>query len=191
VVVSVLAGLVNKKIVAAINSLGGRAVGISGTDGVLIQSKVKDVELGYVGEIMKVDLSLLEALLRSGYVPVIAPLGFLVRDKSDEKPQILNINADVIAGEIAAAIGAEKLVFLTDVVGICDRQGKLLPELSAGEAEDLVVAGVASGGMIPKINACLRALSITLTASIIDGRKPHALLGKVGGGGGGTIIKGG
>jgi len=191
VAVSVLAGLVNKEIVAVINSLGGQAVGISGADGALIQSRVKDVELGYVGKIVKVDLSLLEALLQSGYIPVIAPLGLLTGDKSDKEPQILNINADVIAGEIAAAIGAEKLVFLTDVVGICDRQGKLLPQLSPGEAEALVVSGVASGGMIPKINACLRALSNTSTACIIDGRQPHALLGKVEGGSGGTIIKGG
>jgi acetylglutamate kinase len=99
---------------------------------------------------------------------------------------VLNINADTVAGEIAAAIGAEKLVFLTDVAGICDRSGKLLPQLSPGQAEALMASGVASGGMIPKIKACLRALSNTSTTSIIDGRPPHALLREIEGHGSGT-----
>ena len=187
VAVSVLAGLVNKKIVAAINSRGGQAVGISGVDGALIQSEVKDKELGYVGRVMKVNLALLEALLPAGYIPVIAPLGL----HSGGVPQMLNINADVVAGEIAAAIGAERLIFLTDVAGICDRQGSLLPRLSPGEAEALMVSGVASGGMIPKIKACLRALSNTATTCIIDGRQAHSLLRNIEEGSGGTTIKGG
>ena len=191
VVISVLAGLVNKEIVAAINSLGGQAVGISGVDGALIQSEVTDIELGYVGRVVKVNLALLEALLQSGYIPVVAPLGLRSRDKSDQAPQILNINADVVAGEIAAVIRAERLIFLTDVVGICNQQGRLLPQLSPSEAEALMVSGVASGGMIPKIKACLRALSNTSTTCIIDGRQPHSLFRNIEEGSGGTIIKGG
>jgi len=191
VAISVLAGLVNKEIVAAINSLGGRAVGISGVDGALIQSKVKNIELGYVGKVVKVNLSPLEALLKSGYIPVVAPLGLHSKDRPDQAPQILNINADVVAGEIAAAIGAERLIFLTDVVGICNQQDKLLPQLSPSEAEALMVSGVASGGMIPKIKACLRALSNTSTTCIIDGRQPHSLFRNIEEGSGGTTIKGG
>ena len=191
VAISVLAGLVNKEIVAAINSLGGQVVGISGVDGALIQSEVKNVELGYVGRVVKVNLAPLEALLQSGYIPVVAPLGLCSGSGADQASQILNLNADVIAGEIAVAIGAEKLIFLTDVVGVCDQQGKLLPQLSPSEAEALMVSGVASGGMIPKIKACLRALPDTSTTCIIDGRQPHSLFKNIEEGGGGTIIKGG
>jgi len=189
VVVSVLAGLVNKEIVADINSLGGMAIGISGVDGALIEGRIKDKELGYTGEVVKINPAPLEALLKSGYIPVIAPVS-LHASKSAKAPKVLNINADVVAGEIAAAIGAERLIILTDVVGVCDQSGNLLPHLSPGEAEALVASGVASGGMIPKIKACLRALSGTLTTRIIDGRQPHALLNEIGGKGGGTTIGG-
>ena len=189
VVISVLAGLVNKKIVAAINSVGGQAVGISGVDGALIQSEVIGIELGYVGRVVKVNLTPLEALLQLGYIPVVASLGLCSRDKSDQAPQILNINADVVAGEIAAVIGAERLIFLTDVVGICNQQGRLLPQLSSSEAEALMVSGVASGGMIPKIKACLRALTNTSTTCIIDGGQSHSLLRNIEEGSGGTTIR--
>ena len=104
---------------------------------------------------------------------------------------MLNINADTVAGEIAAAIGAERLIFLTDVAGILDRSGKLLPQLSSVEAESLVASGVVSGGMLPKLKACLRALSNGKTARIIDGRVPHALLSEIEGKGEGTTIKAG
>jgi len=191
VAISVLAGLVNKEIVAAINRLGGQAIGVSGVDGTLIQAEVKNMELGYVGRVVKVNLALLETLLQSGYIPVVAPLGLCPGDKLDQAPQILNINADVVAGEITAAIGAERLVFLTDVVGIRNQQNQLLPQLSPSEAEVLMVSGVASGGMIPKIKACLIALSNTSTTCIIDGRQPHSLLRNIEEGSGGTIIKGG
>ena len=187
VVVSVLAGLVNKEIVAAINSLGGRAIGISGVDGGLIQSRIKDKKLGYIGEVVKVDSAPLEVLLRAGYIPVIAPVS-LHAIKRGKAPNVLNINADVVAGEIAAAVGAERLIFLTDVVGVCDQSGNLLSQLSPDDAEALLVSGVASGGMIPKVKACLRALSSTLTTCIIDGRQPHALLKEIEGKGGGTTI---
>jgi acetylglutamate kinase len=189
VVTAVLAGLVNKEIVASINSLGGRAIGISGVDGALIQGRVKDIELGYVGAVVKVNLAPLEALLQSGYIPVVAPIGLNSFAKLDEATRMLNINADVVAGEIAAVIGAERLIFLTDVVGVCDHSGKLLPHMSPSEAEALMASGVASEGMMPKIKACLRALSNTLITRIIDGRQPHALLREIEGGVGGTTIQ--
>jgi acetylglutamate kinase len=185
----VLAGLVNKEIVAAITSLGGKAVGISGVDGTLIRSRIKDAELGYVGTVVEVNATLLKVLLQSGYIPVVAPLGSLPAGKSTEAVGILNINADTVAGEIAAAIGAERLVLLTDVAGVCDQSGKLLPRLSSGQAEALVASGVASGGMIPKIKACLRALATTSTTCIIDGRQPHALSRNIKEGSGGTTIE--
>jgi len=190
VVISVLAGLVNKEIVATINSLGGQAVGISGVDGAFIQGRIKDREQGYTGIVEKVNITPLEVLLQSGYIPVVAPVSLFAFDRPDKAPLMLNINADAVAGEIAAATGAERLIFLTDVVGICDRSGKLLPHLSPGEAEALVVSGVASEGMIPKIKACLRALSDTSTTRIIDGRQPHALLREIEESVGGTTIRG-
>lgn len=189
VVISVLAGLVNKEIVAAINDLGGQAMGISGVDGALIQGKIKDIKLGYIGTVVKVNVTPLTVLLQSGYIPVVAPVSLLALDRREEALPILNINGDIVAGEIAAAIGAERLIFLTDVVGICDRSGRLLPQLSPDEAEALVASGVASEGMIPKIKACLIALSNTSTTRIIDGRQPHALLREIEGGGGGTTIQ--
>ncbi|MBI2287500.1 MAG: acetylglutamate kinase [Chloroflexi bacterium] len=193
-VTAVLGGLVNKDIVATINCLGGRAVGISGVDGALVQSKLRDDEMGYVGTVVKVDTALLEALLDAGFVPIISPLSLYAVDKPSEAPGILNINGDPLAGEIAAAIGAEKLIFLTDVAGILDKSGKLLNQLSPDEAKALVTSGVASGGMIPKINACLRALSNTqtrrvLSTCIIDGTQPHALLKEITGSGSGTVIR--
>lgn len=187
-VIAVLAGLVNKKIVAAINSSGGRAVGIGGVDGALIQAKIKNAEMGYMGTVVKVDTSLLETLLQAGFVPVISPVSLHSFDKPDGAPLILNINGDPVAGEIAAAIGAERLIFLTDVAGISDRSGKLLSKLSSNEAEELIASGIATGGMIPKISACLRALSGTAATCIIDGRQPHALLNEMREGGGGTTI---
>ncbi|MDD5038169.1 MAG: acetylglutamate kinase [Dehalococcoidales bacterium] len=189
VVTSVLAGLVNKDIVAAINALGGRAVGISGVDGALIEGKIKDIEKGYVGEVVRVNTALLESLLASGYVPVIATVGLNSSGKAADAPLTLNFNADVVAGEIAAAINAERLIFLTDVAGILDQSNRLLPQLSAGEAEALLSSGVASGGMIPKIKACLRALSCIPSTCIIDGRQPHSLIQEIESKGGGTIIK--
>jgi len=188
VVISVLAGLVNKEIVATINDLGGQAIGISGVDGTLIQGKIKDKELGYIGTVVNVNITPLKVLLQSGYIPVVAPVSLLAFDRPEEALPILNINGDTVAGEIAAAIGAERLIFLTDVVGICDRSGRLLPQLSPDEAEALVASGVASEGMIPKIKACLIALSSTSTTRIIDGRQPHALLKEIEEGGGGTTI---
>ncbi len=188
VVIAVLAGLVNKEIVSAINALGGQAVGISGVDGALIEGRISDKEKGYVGTVARVNTALLEMLLQSAFIPVVAPVGLNSFDRLADAPPMLNFNADVVAGEIAAATAAERLIFLTDVAGVCEQSGKLLPQLSPGEAEALVASGVASGGMIPKIRACLRALSNTATTCIIDGRQPHALLREIEEGGSGTII---
>jgi len=187
VVVSVLVGVVNKEIVADINARGGMAIGISGVDGGLIQGRFKNKELGYVGEVAGINPAPLEALLKAGYIPVVAPIA--IADKAEKAPRMLNINADIVAGEIAAAIGAEKLVFLTDVAGVSDHSGNLLSHLSPGEAEALMASGTASGGMIPKITACLRALSGAAACIIADGRQSHALLDDINGKGGGTIIK--
>jgi len=173
VAVAVLAGLVNKEIVAAVNQLGGRAIGISGVDGALTQCRIEDEKLGYVGRVVEVNTDLLDTLLQAGYVPVISPLGIYAFDRPSDAPQILNINGDIFAGEIAAAIGAEQLVFLTDVPGICDRSGNLLSRLSVSEAEELVASGVASGGMIPKIRGCIRMADVAVATCIIDGRQPY------------------
>jgi len=188
VAVAVLAGLVNKEIVAALNNLGGRAIGISGADGALMRCRLENVELGYVGMVEEVNTALLETLLQTGYVPVVSPVGLYAFDRPPDAPQILNINGDLVASEIAVAIGAERLIFLTDVAGVRDQSGKLLPRLSSGEAEALVASGVASGGMIPKIKGCLRALTAVATTCIIDGRQPHALLHEIEEQGRGTTI---
>jgi acetylglutamate kinase len=189
-VTAVLGGLVNKEIVAAINTRDGQAVGICGVDGSLIQGRIRNKEMGYVGNIVRVNHSLLIALLESGFVPVIAPVSLHTFDRPPAAPLLLNINGDTIAGEIAAATGAEKLILLTDVDGIHDETGKLLPHLSPAEVKILMASGVASGGMIPKLKACLRALSNTGTACIIiDGRQGHALLNEIEKGGSGTKIE--
>jgi len=189
-VTAVLGGLVNKEIVATINCMGGRAVGISGVDGALIQSKQRKAALGYVGEVVKVNTTLLEALLQADFIPIISPISLYAIDRPADAPGILNINGDPLAGEIAAAIKAEKLIFLTDVAGILDKQGTTIPRLVPEEARQLLDSGVASGGMIPKINACLRAASVKSKAYIIDGREPGALLKAVEGKYTGTIIGG-
>ncbi len=181
VVVAVLAGLVNKELVAAVQALGGRAVGLSGVDGGLIEARVRDEELGYVGDIVNINPEPLEVLLKGGYIPIVAPLGLEARGK-------LNVNADTAAAEIAAAISAERLVFLTDVAGVIDGSGKLLARLSPAEAGSLIAEGVVSGGMIPKVEACLCALSAVPITQIVDGREGHALVDAIAGKGSGTTI---
>ena len=188
VAIAVLAGLVNKEIVAAINNLGGRAVGISGIDGSLVEGKVKNREMGYVGEAVNVNPAILETLLQSGFLPIISSMSLNAFDRPADAAQILNINADPTAGDLAAASGAEKLIFLTNVAGISDASGKVIPRITAEEAQSLVESGVISGGMIPKLNACLTALNAGAIARIIDGRQPHALMKEFEGHGGGTTI---
>jgi len=189
VAVSVLAGLVNKEIVAAINRAGGKAIGICGADGALIEGSVENPGLGYVGKISNINSTPVLVLLEAGYIPVIAPIGFHRTNKSDEAVLLLNINADTVAGEVAAVFRAGRLVFLTDVDGVLDKAGKLISRLSPAEAGALVKGGVASGGMIPKLEACLRSLQGGATAHIIDGRKAHSLIKLVDGGGEGTVVR--
>ncbi|NJL89819.1 MAG: acetylglutamate kinase [Coleofasciculaceae cyanobacterium SM2_1_6] len=176
VVEMVLVGRVNKEIVALINQAGGAAVGLCGTDGNLIKARPqsKNEDVGFVGEVASVDIKLLESLMDSGYIPVVSSVA------ADETGQAYNINADTVAGEIAAALGAEKLMLLTDTVGILrDYQdpATLIPKLDIQEARSLITEGVVAGGMIPKVNCCVRSLAQGVRAAhIIDGRVPHALL---------------
>lgn len=188
VATAVLAGLVNKEITAAINLFGGKAVGISGVDGSLVESAMKSEDLGYVGSVDKVNTGLVLALLKAGFVPVISSIGLYSVDRAGEEPGIININADPFAGEIAIALKAKKLIYLTDVDGIKDKFGKTIPELSEAVAETLISSGAIVGGMIPKVDACLDAFNVGIIARIIDGRKSHALLDEIEKGVGGTTI---
>ena len=188
VVVAILAGLVNKQLVAAIVGRGGRAVGLSGIDGGLIEAAVADAEMGYVGEVVGVNPVSLRAVLQAGFIPVVAPLSMESSPAPGENDFILNVNGDTVAAGIAAALGAQKLIFLTDVAGIQDQSGRLITQLSRQEAGDLILSGVASGGMIPKIEACLQALPSVRSARIIDGRLPHALIREADGAMEGTTI---
>ncbi len=166
----ILVGKVNTELVSSLNALGVRAVGISGLDGRTIEARPLSPELGLVGEVTTVNLGLIHALLGQGYVVVIAPVG------SGQGDQALNLNADTAAGEIAAALAAEKLIMLTDVAGVKDKDGRLISYCSRARTEELIAAGVISGGMIPKVRACLRALDGVRRAHIIDGRVAHALV---------------
>jgi len=186
---AVLAGLVNKEIVAAINCLGGKAFGLSGVDGALLEASVRDEAMGFVGRIDAVTTAPLLALIEAGYVPVVAPISLNISGGQGGAPLLLNVNGDTAAGEIAAAIGAEKLVFLTDVAGILDGSGQLLKALAPEEAEALITAGVASKGMIPKVRAGVRALSRDGVTRIVDGRQPHALIREIEGSLEGTTIR--
>jgi acetylglutamate kinase len=171
VVQMVLAGLINKDIVRRINMHGGRAVGVSGIDANLLASKrFAKNDLGFVGEITGVNAVLLRTLLRDGYLPVIAPLGV------DEAGTVYNINADIAAGEIAAALGAVKLVYLSDIEGV-QANGALLSHLAEDDARDYIRTGAISGGMIPKVESALKAVRAGVQkVHIIDGRVPHGLL---------------
>ena len=188
VAAAVLAGLVNKELTSAINTRGGKAVGISGVDGLLIESKIKDKDMGYVGAVEKVNPAVLETLLNAGFVPIVSPISLHSIDRKSGAPALLNVNGDPIAGEIAVALKAKRLIYLTDVDGIKNNSGQVISNITKAEAESMVYSGVISGGMIPKINACLRALSTDTNCRIINGRKPHALLGELTGGQGGTSI---
>lgn len=175
VVEMVLVGRVNKEIVSLINQAGGAAVGLCGKDGHLIQARPADAEgVGFVGEVASVDPSILEAIVNAGHIPVVSSVA------ADDSGQAYNINADTVAGEIAAALGAEKLILLTDTAGILrdyhDRS-TLIPRLDIAEARQLIADGVVSGGMIPKVTCCVRSLAQGVKAAhIIDGRLPHSLL---------------
>ena len=189
VVEMVLAGRINKEIVALIQGVGGRAVGLSGKDGGMIQARKltrtrpktdsnieKSIDLGFVGEPSSVDPTLLEDLLHTGFIPVIAPLG-LGEGKEGEQGQTFNINADTAAGAIAGALQAERLLMLTDIEGVLDGEGALLRNLSPKTARSLIAKGTIAGGMIPKVQTCLDAVAAGAKAAVIlDGRVPHAIL---------------
>jgi acetylglutamate kinase len=189
VVIAVLAGLVNKEIVAAINALHGKAIGLSGIDGGLIQARIEQPGIGYVGEVVRINPESIIAVLSAGYIPVIAPGGFKLPGEDNDAVMMLNINADVSASEIAVALKAEKLVFLTDVPGVQDGDGNIVQKLSPAEARALIDAGVISGGMIPKVEGCIRALSTVSSTQIIDGRNGGALLAALEGNCNGTVIE--
>jgi acetylglutamate kinase len=183
IVVAVLTGLINKELVASMQEFGGRSVGLSGIDACMIEAKIGNPELGFVGEVTAVNVELIRSLLDSGYIPMIAPLGVHVHAGSP-----LNINGDTVAGELAHALEAEQLVFLTDVAGVMDGGGRVIPRLDRRRANILFNSGVIQGGMIPKLSACLRALERSPVANIIDGRRPDALLECVRGNSTGTTI---
>ncbi len=175
VVEMVLVGRVNKEIVSLINQAGGKAVGMCGKDGNLIVARPQGEEgIGFVGEVSSVDTKILETLVNNGYIPVVSSVA------SDEKGQAYNINADTVAGEIAAALGAEKLILLTDTPGILKdykNPSTLIPKVDIQDARKLMADGTVAGGMIPKVNCCVRSLAQGVKAThIIDGRIPHALL---------------
>ena len=184
IVEMVLAGSINKSIVAAINEAGGRAVGISGKDANLITAKrllrtrtdpesniEKVIDLGFVGEPTNIDSTLIDTLILGGLIPVIAPVG------QGNDGETYNINADTVAGAIAGAADAKRMLMLTDVEGVLDQSGQLIPDLTIEKANKLKENGVISGGMIPKIETCIEAVRQGAEAAVIlDGRVPHAVL---------------
>ncbi|MCC3471208.1 MAG: acetylglutamate kinase [Microcoleus sp. PH2017_29_MFU_D_A] len=178
VVEMVLVGKVNKEIVSLINQAGGKAVGLCGIDGNLIQARPDGREgIGFVGEVSGVKIQILESLVNSGYIPVVSSVA------ADENGQSYNINADTVAGEIAAGLGAEKLILMTDTAGILEdyhNPDSLIVKLDIQEARQLIESGIVSGGMIPKVNCCVRSLAQGVKAAhIIDGRLEHALLQEI------------
>ncbi len=175
VVEMVLVGRVNKEIVELISQAGGQAVGLCGKDGNLITARPQGQEgIGFVGDVSSVDVKILNTLAENGYIPVVSSVA------ADEAGQAYNINADTVAGEIAAALGAEKLILLTDTRGILKDYkdtSTLIPKLDIQEARELISTGIVAGGMIPKVNCCVRSLAQGVKAAhILDGRIPHSLL---------------
>ena len=183
VVEMVLVGQVNKEVVGLINRHGGRAVGLCGKDGELLLSKkllqevhgedgsIEQLDLGFVGDVVSVNRELIETLERARFIPVIAPVGVGLDGQG------YNINADVVAGRVAAALGAEKLILLTDVRGVNDKSGQLLTSIPVAQMQELIADGTIAGGMIPKVECCAEALAGGVKkAHIIDGRVEHAVL---------------
>ncbi len=172
IVVAVLTGLVNKQLVSRVLSLGGKAIGLSGVDGGILQAEILDPDLGYVGRVTQVNTEPIRAAAEAGFMPVIAPVAIRL---GEGESTLLNVNADTAAGEIAAALGVQKLVLMTDVEGVLDSSRRLIPRITERQARSLMQSNVIAGGMIPKIGACLMNVGEGRTARIIDGRKPHAL----------------
>jgi acetylglutamate kinase len=184
VVEMVLTGSINKQIVSGINAAGGRALGLSGKDGNLVVARKlertkldpttleqKPVDLGFVGEPETINPEVLHTIIKSDLIPVVAPIGV------GAKGETFNINADTVAGSVAGALDAARLLLLTDVEGVLDKEGKLIPRLTIREARQLITDGTISGGMIPKIETAIDAVDSGVKAAVIlDGRIPHVLL---------------
>ena len=174
IVQMVLAGKVNKTLVNLLEMKGGKAMGISGMDGRLIEAKIKDERLGYVGEITKVHINPILDLLEKGYIPVVSTIG------CDKQGNAYNINGDTAAAFIAGALDADRLIMMTDIAGILrdkDDPSTLIPELTIDEAHKLYDEGIISGGMIPKVDCCIEALHKGVKkVFIMDGRVPHSIL---------------
>ena len=177
VVAAVLAGLINKQLVALLLGLKGKAVGFSGADGALLQGSIERPNLGFVaGNTLEVDPGPVHALLERAYIPVIAPLAVQQSADGSEGCQLLNVNADTAAGAIAVALGASHLVFLTDVDGVLDSSGRLIPRVSSHQADGLIGSGIVKEGMIPKLEASLYAASHGTPSFLINGTRPSALM---------------
>ena len=174
IVQMVLAGKVNKTLVNLLEMKGGRAMGISGMDGMLIESKIKDERLGYVGEITNINIQPVTDLLEKGYIPVISTVG------CDREGNTYNINGDTAAAHVAGALSAERLIMMTDIAGVLrdkDDPSSLIPEITVTDAENLKAEGIISGGMIPKVDCCVEAIREGVENVIImDGRVPHSIL---------------
>jgi acetylglutamate kinase len=166
----VLTGKVNPDLVGTINRLGGQAVGLSGEDGPSIIAEQLDPQLGYVGRVTQVNPEPIAALVGRGYIPVVASIGL------GYDGHAYNINADTVAAEVAIALGAAKLILLTDVAGVLDAQERVVSRMDRAQAEAMIAGGQVTGGMIPKLRACLRALDQVPDTHVIDGRQPHSLL---------------
>src|ERR1700722_19814964 len=188
VVEMVLAGTINKQLVASINAAGGCAIGVCGKDGNLIRAQqvMRNGDIGFVGEPTTVAADVLVGFAKAGMIPVIAPIG------EGAGGQSFNINSDTVAGAVAAAAKAVRFLLLTDVEGVLDADKKLMPEISAVKARRLIADGTISGGMIPKVETCLDAVDHGVEAAVIlDGRVPHAILLELFTEGAGTLIRGG
>ena len=188
IVVAVLTGLVNKELVGIMHGLGAKVLGLSGIDAGILEARVANPDLGYVGEITKVNPEPINAVLEGGYIPMLAPLAMQEWDGSEHAGGPLNINGDTVAGELAHALGARHLIFLTDVAGVMDGNGRVMARLNRRRAGLLLNSDVVKGGMIPKLEACVRALETSPVTDIVDGREPGALLKCLEGDGGGTRI---
>jgi len=174
IVVAVLTGVINKNIVAAITSKGGRAVGLSGVDGGMVQAHVSNPKLGYVGDVDSINTSIIDSAIEAGFIPVISPIGYN-NSPAEGDNFLLNINADTVAGHIAHALKAARMVFMTDVSGVLDSSNRVIPRITKRQADSLVRSNIISGGMLPKIKGCLLASESGAVTQIIDGREQGAL----------------
>ena len=168
VAISILSGLVNSKLVSYLNSRKINAVGVSGLSGNMIKANVSNQELGLVGEIKTINTDLIQNLINNNFVPVISPLG-INQKPNDIDESILNINADFVASEIAKTLRANKLIYQTDVDGIKDEKGRVIPKMTLGQAENLIYSGIVVGGMVPKLQSCIDSMQGVDHSHIING----------------------